>query len=394
MKKILVFVCATIICGTANAQSFDEFVKQREQALNAMKADMIDYEQKAKEEYQKYEQQAKREYENYLNSVKSIWGGRDVKEDTKKDWVEYGKDYRSRSVVNFENGEIEVEVAIDENEYNKELADKKLIDAVNDLLKSKGNTCPYKSTVDESKSLTKKPVLDGLVDYSQYNIKKEDKKENKKVASAVVKQSKQEKKVVKGEDGKKRVVAKVKMKMVADNLSKNAALYKDIVKKNSERFNIEQPLVFAIMEQESAFNPKATSWVPAYGLMQLVPKSGGLDAYRYVYKKDWAPTKSYLYTPDKNIELGTAYLRVLMNQFSKVVDEDCRRLCVIASYNTGAGNVSRAFTGKTSIGGAVKIINTMTYEQVYQHLRTKLSHAEARDYVYKVSTKRTKYVKK
>jgi hypothetical protein len=81
--------------------------------------------------------------------------------------------------------------------------------------------------------------------------------------------------------------------------------------------------------------------------MQLVPKSGGFDAYRYVYKREWVPTMSYLYVPHQNIELGTAYLRILMNQFKNVVDPDCRRLCVIAGYNTGAGKVCRAFTGKT-----------------------------------------------
>ena len=167
-----------------------------------------------------------------------------------------------------------------------------------------------------------------------------------------------------------------------------------MVKKNSDAFQIEQPLIYAIIEQESSFNPSATSWVPAYGLMQLVPRSGGFDAYRYVYKKEWAPTKSYLYNPGNNIELGTAYLRVLMNQFSKVTDPTSRRLCVIASYNTGAGNVSRAFTGKTSVGGAVKIINTMTSKQVFDHLVKNLSTSEARNYVNKVSQRREKYMKK
>lgn len=198
---------------------------------------------------------------------------------------------------------------------------------------------------------------------------------------------------VKGDDGKVRQVVQIEMNLVSDNLSKNATLYKDLVAEFSQVFQIEQPLIFAVMEQESRFNPEATSWVPAYGLMQLVPKSGGLDAYNYVYRNTWAPTRSYLFIPRNNIELGTAYLRVLMNQFSSVTDPHCRRLCVIASYNTGAGNVSRAFTGATNLNKAIPLINKYNYEQLYNHLTNRLSTSEARNYVSGVSKRREKYLK-
>ena len=183
------------------------------------------------------------------------------------------------------------------------------------------------------------------------------------------------------------------MALVSDNISKNAALYKDYVKACSQKFQIEEPLIYAVMEQESRFNPEATSWVPAYGLMQLVPKSGGLDAYNYVYKKQWVPTRSYLFVPHQNIELGTAYLRILMNQFAKVTDPECRRLCVIAGYNTGAGNVSRAFTGNTNLKNAIPLINKYSYKELYNHLTNKLNTEEARNYVSGVSKRREKYLK-
>lgn len=198
---------------------------------------------------------------------------------------------------------------------------------------------------------------------------------------------------VKGADGKSRQVVQVQLNLVSDNLSRNATLYKDLVAEFSNRFQIEQPLIYAIMEQESAFNPQAKSWVPAYGLMQLVPKSGGADAYRYVYQKEWIPTQSYLFNPRNNIELGTAYLRVLMNQFASVSDPHCRRLCVIAGYNTGAGNVSRAFIGTTNLGKAFSYIESFDYNGLYNHLISNLPHSETRNYVVKVTQRREKYLK-
>ncbi len=212
------------------------------------------------------------------------------------------------------------------------------------------------------------------------------------LAQAIAKQSNKTTSKVEGGDGKTRTVVRVQMNMVPNNLSKNAALYKDHVATYVQTYNIETSLVFAIMEQESNFNPRAKSWVPAIGLMQLVPRTAGVDAYKYVYKKEWVPDMPYLYDAKNNIELGTAYLRILYNTFRNVKDADCRRLCVIASYNTGAGNVARAFTGNTSVSRAVPIINTMKYNELYQYLTTKLRHEEARNYVSGVSRRREKYL--
>ena len=216
---------------------------------------------------------------------------------------------------------------------------------------------------------------------------------NSILAKRLASKAKKKVSVIKGNDGQTRKVIQVQMALVSDNISKNAALYKDLIAEFSEKFQIEQPLIYAIIEQESAFNPQATSWVPAYGLMQLVPRSGGREAYRYIYKVDKMPEMSYLYNPRNNIELGTAYLRVLMNQFARVEDPHCRRLCVIASYNTGAGNVSRSFIGSTNLGKAFSHINQHNYDGLFRHLITNLPYEETRDYVAKVTKRREKYMK-
>ena len=167
-----------------------------------------------------------------------------------------------------------------------------------------------------------------------------------------------------------------------------------MVSRHSATYSVDEPLIYAIMEQESAFNPAAQSWVPAYGLMQLVPKSGGRDAYRYVHKKDQIPSPEFLFDANNNIQLGTGYLKLLMSTtFSKINDPKCRMLCAIAAYNTGAGNVSRAINGTTNISKAIPTINTMSYDQLFAHLKQHLPHAETKDYIQKVTSKMQKYIK-
>lgn len=476
--------------------------------------------QQAFEEYAEYEKKMKAEYAKYTSSIKNVWGENNVADDTNNKWVEYSDDFKSRSIVDFEEGSISIEVALDNiDDNNPAEVEQRLAEAIERTLESKGSSIPFSTEADKKHPLSQAPILDGLVDFSEYgieqqetqpsaganikrerkappqpksksetlhfhdnqkngtiarneNISKEEairraenklkakiaaekkaaaegalkakiaaeerikaeeelrklqgkekkieqkteekakenvKKENKQstsakhktekktvkeIANTIAKESNKSTTTIKGVDNKERKVVTVKLAMVTDNLSKNAALYKDYVKQYSQKFNIEEPLIYAIIEQESHFNPKAKSWVPAYGLMQLVPKSGGFDAYRYVYKREWVPTMSYLYVAHQNIELGTAYLRVLMNLFKNVTNAECRRLCVIASYNTGAGNVSRVFTGKTNLKKAIPEINKYSYEQLYTHLTNRLSTSEARNYVSGVSKKREKYIKK
>ncbi len=452
LKNILV-VTMIFFSMSASAQNVDRllmdslrnsFIQYRDSAS----AEFNDYKRRALEEYAEYLEQARADYEAWQRSVKQTWGEEEgiPVESTKTVWVEYSPDHKNRSVVDFDQGNVTVEVVLSDDEKESDI-DAGLTAAIERMLNSRGTTCPYPSSVDRADPLTVNPVLDGLLNLSDYKIEDEDindapkivtpprpkvrgknlgldnkrpatpvirkppvnkdslsslRKENNrkqialknaKRAKAIAKQSKKVMKKIVGNDGKSRKVVQVQMAMVSDNLSKNAALYKDIVAEFSAKFNIEQPLIFAVMEQESRFNPEAVSPANACGLMQLVATSGGMDAYRFVYGTEWVPTRSYLFDPRNNIELGTAYLRVLTNQFNKVSDDDCRRLCVIAGYNTGAGNVSRAFTGKRNVNTAVPHINEHSYNSLYNHLTTNLSTEEARNYVSGVSKRREKYLK-
>jgi membrane-bound lytic murein transglycosylase C len=179
---------------------------------------------------------------------------------------------------------------------------------------------------------------------------------------------------------------------VKQAIDKRAQVYLKDVSRFAARERISQALVLSIMENESAFNPMAKSPIPAYGLMQIVPESAGRDATAYLFGQQKLVSPSYLYTPDKNIELGAAYLHILYYRYLKGIDDEQARLyCAIAAYNTGAGNVARAFTGQRNIQKAVAKINQMTAQQVYDHLITHLPYRETQKYLGKVNSRLSHY---
>ena len=467
MRKLFVFIIAVALHVTAVRAQYVET------SLDSMRMQFESEARFAVEEFEAYSEQARAEYEQFVESIKLIWGGDSVVENTRTEWVEYGDDNTSRSIVDFDKGSIVVEVALDEGEAQDEaLVRSRLAEAVERVLGSRGSTHPYNGSGDSAEEISESPILDGIVDLSAYRIADNQETENKPLANnrktppaptvksstlnlptsaarpkpaapagqtmanrrlqdesareqarakaaekqqinvkvngtpatvnvaaaamAVVSQSPRVATPTTGGDGKQRTVVKVEMAMATDYLNEKAAQFRELVSEFSKVFQIEEPLIYAVMEQESRFNPQAKSHVPAYGLMQLVPSSGGCDAYTYVkkLKQPAKPEPSYLYIPRNNIELGTAYLRILMNRFSTVTDPDCRRLCVIAAYNTGEGNVSRSFVGKAASAKSIaQHINALNYSQLYNHLTSRLSTSEARGYVEGVSRRREKYMK-
>lgn len=452
MKNFIPAIIAAIIPALAYGQTTKEDLERiRKDAQMEMDSAVADFEAEADaalEAYLETERQLRAEYEAFRNEVMGIWGDKEAVESTRKEWVEYGSDKSSRTMVDFETGKVAVEVLTDPSDTEADIR-AKLENAVNGLLNSRGKTCGFDSKVLPQHSISDKPLLDGQLDLSRYetdhtapapslggdsgtapkpgrnsslNLSRHSSVSNrntparpapspsatkktsgstmadkasrsKSISKAIVAAEKATVTTVQTKEGQKNVVT-ITMELVEDHIPKRAEQFKGMISRHSKKFTVDEPLIYAIMEQESAFNPAAQSWVPAYGLMQLVPKSGGRDAYRYVHKEDKIPSANFLFDPENNIELGTGYLKLLMSTtFSKVTDPQCRMLCAIAAYNTGAGNVSRAINGTTNISKAIPTINTMTYSQLFSHLKRALPHAETQDYIQKVTSKMEKYKK-
>lgn len=176
-----------------------------------------------------------------------------------------------------------------------------------------------------------------------------------------------------------------------------APKFKPLVEKYAQRTGMDAALIMGIIYQESRFNPHAVSKAGAFGMMQLVPSSGGLDAFRKAKGESTQPTKDYLMDPENNIELGSIYLGMLVSDYwcKSVAEASAREYCAIAAYNTGPGNVARAFVGNTKdLAGAQRRANSMPSEQMFEHLRMHLPHAETRDYLPRVTAARWYYRQK
>ncbi|EHP49271.1 membrane-bound lytic murein transglycosylase C [Odoribacter laneus] len=394
MKKtvvILLLVFLPFLVWSQSKRELEEFARKQEQEREQLKQEQKKGLSDLLAEYEKYVKAEQEAYAAFKKQVEKEWGKGNAVESTNKDWVEYSDDHKSRTVVDFEKGEAKIEIIVGENEVQDtgELK-RKLEEEVTRLMENRGTSKDYDTEYEKRRQLSEEPVLAGQVETPEGGkISKENLPE---AVKEIVEKGEPKIEKVKGEDGEEREVVVFSLPLAPDHIRVRAKRYETEVENFCRKYSFDPALVYAVIHTESYFNPKAKSYVPAYGLMQIVPHYAGKDAYRYVYGKDKRPTANYLYEPHNNVELGTAYLHLLYTRsFQQVKDSKSRMLCVIAAYNTGAGNVSRAFTGNTRLSNAISKINSYSYEDLYAYLSKRLPAQETRDYIRKVTERMQQY---
>ena len=106
-------------------------------------------------------------------------------------------------------------------------------------------------------------------------------------------------------------------------LSSRASLYQSLIEEHAGLNLVSPDLVRALIQAESAFNPRAVSPKGAMGLMQLMPQTaaehGVVDPFN----------------PAENIRAGVKYLKQLLDSYEGRVE------LALAAYNAGPGAVKK-----------------------------------------------------
>ena len=105
--------------------------------------------------------------------------------------------------------------------------------------------------------------------------------------------------------------------------------YSATVEAAAAEFDVDPLLIWAIMRQESRFDPEALSYVGARGLMQVMPSTQDWIAEQLT--EDIPPGDAF--TAEANIRLAAWFLRFLLDYY----DGDLE--LAVAAYNGGAGSV-------------------------------------------------------
>lgn len=370
-----IFILVSILFSTIQAQSFDDFLKQSNKNYTK-------YKQSIKKEFENYKKVYDESFKEYTKEIGKIWPTKEVT--TKHKWVEYSDDYKSKKSIDYEKKNISIEVIANSEKEAKEKISK-LYDKIvnysvddgvkNDILEKK-IAKKLQKKVSKTKS-TQKLIADILTKKEQIRMKKE--LLRKRIT-------------VKKYKGK--FIYKANVKLPPDSLIRKARSYKQAVKRQSGKVRLPQELIYAIIHSESSFNPMARSGIPAFGLMQIVPRSAGVDTYKFLYGKKKMLSSNYLYNSDNNILIGSNYLHILYYRYlRKITNPQSRLYCTIAAYNTGAGNVAKVFVGNTNISKASKIINQMSSQEVYKKLMRKLPYNETKKYLVIVNNRVNGYNK-
>lgn len=145
--------------------------------------------------------------------------------------------------------------------------------------------------------------------------------------------------------------------------------YSEYIEKYSKEYNVDKNLVYAVIKQESNFDPKVNSHKGAKGLMQLMDKTAEEIAGQI------GKENIDLCDPETNIMLGTKHLSDLLKKY-----DNNEKIAIIA-YNAGMGNVDN-WIKNGIINEDGSDLENVPYKETNMYLRKVLKNYEIYSKLY------------
>ena len=304
----------------------------------------------------------------YANNIEEIWGPKEVLIAGPKDYVQYEDNLQTRVHINFVSGIITIETLSDTPIENLKEA------IVSTLLMPEPVDIIRRDKI--SQNLSEEPFLyNQVLDQERQPIRWSGRANS--FADYLLANN------LNVRSSGSHNITYVEIKLVANHINQRARKFLPLVTEAANRYLIDERLILAIIEVESAFNPYAVSRTDSLGLMQVQQHTSGRDVFKF-RGKSGEPSRQFLLDPRNNVDIGTAYLSLLKTKYlAGIRNPISLRYAMITSYNGGAGSVLRTFSDDRN--EAIKIINSMTPQQVYRKLVTSHVSQESRNYLVKVS---------
>jgi len=379
VKQFTSLICLSGLLSIASPVSAQKQTEQAGDSYLDVMSEFQQYQEDTEAEFKAFEKALNEAYDEYLGKIEETWGDQIFTD--RHVWVQYDQALKQRTIVDYQNDTVTIEyVDVDPQQVSYQEVTNRLDHTFN---------------TDLTAAITNDPVLDKASRDSGFEVAV-----NKETASQAMLPASLSSKNTNSMAVAEELVQSdrvntsylpvsrrltVVIELPEEYGMHKAQRYWQATAKYAEEWKLEPALVMAVIHTESSFNPMARSRIPAYGLMQIVPRTAGKDAAKAIYGKSRLLQPQYLFDPDKNIRAGAAYLHVLNYRYLKGIhNPESRLYCMIAAYNTGTANVASAFIDQKSMQKAYTHINHLEPSEVYDILATRLPYEETRHYLKKV----------
>ena len=365
MATVFLFLLAT---ASAEEDEYEKALRQQEKEWEELSKQGQEAFLEAEQAWGRMLREQQEAWDQMVAEINRIW--LDSVTSTKKDWVDYSDEYHTRSQVDFEKGDMILATMIKESDMRSaQISQERIAKQFARILSSNNQS---------GQSILESQIVDSQGQPVTAQTL------NRYLEQEVFPQLKRDMQPIVGRDGVPRYKVSVPVKLIPNHTQVRANRYVPQVNQEAKRFGLPPELIMAVIHTESYFDPMARSHVPAYGLMQLVPKFGARDAFRFLHGQDRLLPANYLYVPENNITLGSGYLHLLLYKHFANETNPTRRLYLsVCGYNWGPGAINRKIIGRYPT-------TRMSPEQLYQVLRQN-TPKETSDYLQRVTSRMGMY---